>query len=342
MPVLENWLPPSRENWELVSYLWRFFPLVTTIQWLVDFYPQGKTSITSSLNIPGKIAWATMEAPGFMILVYIVYTLPARLGMGVTSLPLANWIMVLLFVIHYIYRALLAPLVFNPTMSPIHVLVWAAALVFQICNALSIGGWLGGYGPVSDADWTAMRYGYWMPLGLVVWAVGFAGNVFHDEHLRQIRRGASGAVKNERSEFDKAGGQRESDGRNGSQTTTEDKPEEKVQGESQRTEELETSVKNEKNEKNERSEKRKKVDKVYVMPHSGLFRVILYPHYLCEWIEWTGYWMMTGFTCVPARSFLLNEISTMFPRALQGKRWYVERFGREKVGARRAVIPGVV
>jgi 3-oxo-5-alpha-steroid 4-dehydrogenase 1 len=30
----------------------------------------------------------------------------------------------------------------------------------------------------------------------------------------------------------------------------------------------------------------------------------------------------------------------MLPRAVQGKRWYVERFGEEKVGGRKAIIPG--
>ena len=49
-----------------------------------------------------------------------------------------------------------------------------------------------------------------------------------------------------------------------------------------------------------------------------------------------------GWGCVPARTFLLNEIATMLPRALQGKQWYVEKFGKEKVGNRKAVIPGLL
>lgn len=28
MAVVENWLPPSRENWEWLCYVWQFFPLV--------------------------------------------------------------------------------------------------------------------------------------------------------------------------------------------------------------------------------------------------------------------------------------------------------------------------
>lgn len=29
-PVLvEGWFPPSREHWELISYAWQFFPIVS-------------------------------------------------------------------------------------------------------------------------------------------------------------------------------------------------------------------------------------------------------------------------------------------------------------------------
>lgn len=28
MAIIHNWLPPSRENWELVNSIWQLFPLV--------------------------------------------------------------------------------------------------------------------------------------------------------------------------------------------------------------------------------------------------------------------------------------------------------------------------
>jgi len=56
----------------------------------------GKTSIDSRLNIPGKIAWVTMEAPGFMTLLYIMSTLPQINGMK--EVPTGNWLMAVLFV----------------------------------------------------------------------------------------------------------------------------------------------------------------------------------------------------------------------------------------------------
>ncbi len=28
MPMIPTWCPPSREHWELVTFLWQFFPIV--------------------------------------------------------------------------------------------------------------------------------------------------------------------------------------------------------------------------------------------------------------------------------------------------------------------------
>lgn len=90
-----------------------------------------------------------------------------------------------------------------------------------------------------------------------------------------------------------------------------------------------------------RDEGKVSVEKHYQIPQAGLFRYMLYPHYLCEWVEWAGFWMAAGWGCAPARAFLINEIFAMLPRAVRGKRWYLERFGEDKVGKKWAVIPGV-
>ncbi len=176
-------------------------------------------------------------------------------------------------------------------MSPIHASVWVSALAFQIINATCIGGYLASYGPLTTADWAGRAV--YIELGMMIFFIGLAGNIFHDDELREIRRAA--ARNMQRREEGKG------DGKKG-----------------------------------------KSVDKVYMMPENGLFRAVLYPHYLCEWVEWIGFWMIGGWACVPARTFVLNEIATMLPRAVQGKRWYLERFGKTKVGNRKAVIPGII
>ncbi|KAL8818048.1 MAG: hypothetical protein Q9223_003234 [Gallowayella weberi] len=261
----------------------------TIVQWLDDFYPQGKTSIPSRFNIPGKYAWAVMEAPGFICVLYCMFTIPATEGIEI--LPTANWLMAALFSIHYIYRALISPLLLNPSMSPIHPIFVLSALSFQVINGISIGGYLAGYGPTTQRDWagTTIR----IQLGLMIFFMGFLGNMYHDDELREIRRAAA------RKQTRKA----------------------EAQGE---------------------KSKEGKVNKVYEIPENGLFRLVLYPHFFCEWIEWCGFWVIGGWGCVPARTFLINEVTTMTPRALSGRRWYVARFGEDRVGTKKAVVPGLI
>lgn len=146
----------------------------------------GKTSIASRFNIPGRIAWFTMECPGFLTLLYIMNTLPAE--HGIADLPWQNKVLGGLFVIHYSYRAVLFPFI-QPAMSPIHVVVWGAAIMFQLFNAICMGAYLAAYGPTSQAEWKAQNWSVLQfAVGLVVFYVGLAGNYFSDEELREIRR----------------------------------------------------------------------------------------------------------------------------------------------------------
>ncbi|KAI4143262.1 MAG: hypothetical protein LQ340_007068 [Diploschistes diacapsis] len=188
-------------------------------------------------------------------------------------------------------------------MSPMHLTVWASALSFQIANGACIGGWLGGYGPTSNTDWEAHTPR--VLLGLAIFVLGFAGNIYHDDELRSLRRTAARESQEiqQQTQEKKGMGERERDGKG-----------ERQAGSAQ---------------------------KVYKVPQAGLFRYILYPHYFCEWVEWIGYWIIGGWACAPARNFVANEVAAMMPQAVDGKRWYVSRFGREVEG-RRAILPGVL
>jgi 3-oxo-5-alpha-steroid 4-dehydrogenase 1 len=189
-------------------------------------------------------------------------------------------------------------------MSPIHILVWLSAIFFQLFNAISIAGWLAGYGPTTRAEWANHQTNYIaaarMELGLMLWAIGFIFTIFHDDELREIRRAAAREQKKLAEEADPSTGKGKAVGG-------------KVG-----------------------------VDKIYVIPKNGLFKWLLYPHYLFEWFEWTGFWVMGGVNFKPGRTFVINEISTMLPRAVKGKRWYIERFGEDKIAGRAAIIPGIL
>lgn len=54
--MIETWLPPSREHWELINQLWQLFPLV---RHLFQFYPVD----TGKSNTQHKMAvyFSTMD-----------------------------------------------------------------------------------------------------------------------------------------------------------------------------------------------------------------------------------------------------------------------------------------
>ena len=82
----------------------------------------------------------------------------------------------------------------------------------------------------------------------------------------------------------------------------------------------------------------------YHIPHGGLYSLISYPNYLCEWIEWFGYALATSalsgsFGRTPPWLFFAAEIASMLPRAVRGHSWYKRKFGKEYPAERKAIGP---
>ncbi|EGU74049.1 hypothetical protein FOXB_15439 [Fusarium oxysporum f. sp. conglutinans Fo5176] len=186
MAIIEGWLPPTRENYDLILKVWQIsYPIIGSIQWLTSWYGMGKTSVTSRLNLPGRIGWLTMEAPGFLTLLYLMKVLPEQ--HGIDDLPWQNKVLAGLFVIHYSYRAVMFPYL-QPSMSPVHIAVWLLGFSFQICNATCLGSWLAAYGPTTEAAWSSQSSILQFSSGILIFYLGLSGNFFHDEELRDIRR----------------------------------------------------------------------------------------------------------------------------------------------------------
>ncbi|KAI5845414.1 3-oxo-5-alpha-steroid 4-dehydrogenase-domain-containing protein [Tricharina praecox] len=272
--------PLTLKNWHILLSCWKYFPLVLPLQLLLDWYPMGKTSSVSLLNVRGKPAWVLMELLSPSTLLYSIYSNPTR----PLALPRSHVWLTTLYLMHYFHRALLSPLR-NPAMADMHIVIAVAMGAFNLLNGTAIGAWLGGYGSAEETP-------SWMiALGSAMFLAGLWGNVYHEEVLRDIRRETAGSEK--------------------------------------KVDDGETVVSEE--------------GRVYKIPHGGLFAYCWHPHYFSEWIEWTGFMIAGGGPAnfVPAAIFLVNEIATMGPRALQGRRWYLKKFG-DKAPVRKAVVPGLL
>ncbi|OAX85302.1 hypothetical protein ACJ72_00332 [Emergomyces africanus] len=353
LPPLQEFLPPvSPEAYIVLLSIFQYFPLVSFIQLATPFHPQGKTSLPSSrLNFPGRYAWLCMESVGALNLLYTLYKGTPLFPDG--QLPIWHKIVACLYVLHYLNRAVITPLFLAPSMSPIHLVIISSAAGFNYLNSSCIAGWLLGYGtPIlgstapqpeqthlsstSKFSTTYFPAEYLPYIGLCLFIIGAYGNIKAEGTLFRLRR----------EEVDKQNNNNNNKTKKNNKTNPSPNP-------------------------------KNKYDKVYVLPPpTGWFRTILFPHYVFEWLEWFGF-LLIGFSItpgpsspaayttatsalvlapyytplvnlmdkwglpfpLPAIAFLVNAISTTAARASWGRKWYVDRFGAERVGNRGAFVP---
>ncbi|KAK6347626.1 hypothetical protein TWF718_005465 [Orbilia javanica] len=284
--------------------LFHFFPVVCIFQSMITT-PMGKTSVKSCLNLPGKLSWILMEliSPvSFFLTFYLNTTAPLT---ALANLPISHKILTILYLIHYTNRAIISPLR-APAYAPAHIIVLLVATYFNYLNGYSLSSFLllqQGSIPQNGGIWI-VRFG----VGVVLWVVGFVGNIWHEDVLYEIRRRAK------REHLESAKGKKEDGLGEGVERV--------LVGDGKR---LVVRAENS--------------GHVYEIPEGGLWEYCWHPHYFMEWVEWTGFLIAAGgWECAPAINFLVNEIASMTPRAFQGVEFYKRKFGR-MLPQRKAVVP---
>lgn len=217
-----------------------------------------------------------------------------------------------LFLTHYLNRALISPLR-TPSRSNSHLIVVLSAFVFNILNGSLMGAYLSSPAASAYLAGAFQRPRFWF--GVAIWAVGFAGNIYHDEILLNIRRTAKAKGKGKAP----ASHDDDDDSKNGKDKDKNGTPEREH----------------------------------YAIPHGALYRFISYPNYFCEWAEWLGFALAAApapsvtsvaafaASVAPPWVFFLNEIWLMLPRAYKGHQWYHSRFP-DYPKERKVVVPFVL
>ncbi|KAK6524244.1 hypothetical protein TWF694_005900 [Orbilia ellipsospora] len=279
--------------------LFHFFPLICILQSII-ITPMGKTSIKSILNLPGKLSWILMElvSPTSFLLTFFLNT-PSPIA-TLNALPTSHKILTVLYLIHYLNRALISPLR-APAYAPAHIIVLIIGTYFNYLNGYSLGSFFLLQQGTVPHGW--LRF----IIGVVVWVVGFWGNVWHEDLLYEIRRRAR------REHLERAKGKKDDGVGKGVEVLEVGEGRLVVRGENN--------------------------GHIYEVPQGGLYQYCWHPHYFMEWVEWAGFLIAAGgWQCPPAINFLVNEIASMTPRAFQGLEFYKQKFGR-KTPNRKAVVP---
>lgn len=78
----------------------------------------------------------------------------------------------------------------------------------------------------------------------------------------------------------------------------------------------------------------------YVLPTQGLFKLCFCPNYFFEFVQWSGFAIMTS--SLAGALWALFGFSTFLPRSLVTKKWYLAKFAGEVDENKAALIPFIV
>ncbi|KAH9942181.1 3-oxo-5-alpha-steroid 4-dehydrogenase-domain-containing protein [Epithele typhae] len=174
-------------------------PFMSIANFAIDA-PFGRFALTSKsiFELDGIRSWIFMELVSIVALsnAYLRSPLNSASFGSPPSLSLSHppTLLAGLYVIHYINRGLLSPLR-TPSRSKSHVLVAALAIAFNSCNGSLMGAYLSSPGAQTFLADAYARPLFWF--GLALWALGFAGNIAHDEILLNLRRRHKAAKKDD-------------------------------------------------------------------------------------------------------------------------------------------------
>ncbi|KAJ5559881.1 hypothetical protein N7513_002280 [Penicillium frequentans] len=339
MPPIQDFSPPTPAAYTGVLAAFQYFPVFSVIQWFLSWHPAGKTSMKSSIfNLPGRLAWCIMEITGPVVLIYNL----SQASPSFFELPAPNQLVAALYCTHYLNRAIISPFFSAPSMSPIHVFIMLSAIAFNWLNSSCIAGWLMGYAiPIPGFQTEGApaldpgSFGF-----TLVQILPFIGTIL-------FSLGMAGNIHSETELF----------------RLRRESAEQRSSKKSDANTVIADSTGKDGN----------KFHKVYVIPPvEGVFRTILYPHYVFEWLEWVGFalvgtavfplpgrgvapplraapWVVPAVWSadllgiplpLPAVLFVINGVANMLPHARWGRKWYVEKFGEKGVAGRGAVVPG--
>ncbi|KAJ6570600.1 hypothetical protein DFH09DRAFT_1246912 [Mycena vulgaris] len=130
-------------------------------------------STPSIFLVDGIKAWIAMEICSPLFFLYVLYSTSWGAGMGTQQR-----ILTAAFFVHYSNRALISPLR-TPSRSKAHIMVPLCVGAINAAHSWLLAIFLSSSTPSPPI---------YFSVGLTLWAVGFVGNVAHDEILVNIRR----------------------------------------------------------------------------------------------------------------------------------------------------------
>ena len=275
--------------------------------------------------VDGITSWIIMELVSPIAFLACFFSSPiSYYRPNLPELATPQTLLAALFLIHYTNRALISPLR-TPSRSKSHLIVPLCAIFFNIINGSLMGSFLSSpYARIFlNSSLTYERPSFY--IGLALWAIGFAGNIAHDEILLDIRRKANAKGKGK-------------------------EPQPTVDGKPGRVEEyyaipqgLLYRFVSYPNYLCEWVEWLGFALAAAPFPVEFTFSTLVS---LFSWETWVSIVQepshMFAPNLLPPYIFLLSEVLLMLPRAYKGHLWYKQKFGDRYPKERKAVVPFIL
>jgi len=143
------------------------------------------TSAKWGPTLPGVVDW---YAHGTSLLAVALCVYEA----GALPRSLAGRLCLLAFCVHYLNRSVVHAELVRPDCKPVPAFTTLLGSSFCWFNGLAIGRYLTFPGLASDLDAPGYAASPRFLVGMVLWAVGFVGNVAHDRYLLRLKREGAG------------------------------------------------------------------------------------------------------------------------------------------------------
>lgn len=161
-----------------IIYLWMATGVITFFYLLKVTAPYGRhTTDKWGPQIDNRLGWIIMEFPVLAVLLYYLINAAEK-----PSLPV--WIMVAMFIVHYINRTFVFPLRIKTKGKKMPVIIVASAICFNLVNGFSLGYYFTHFASYSISWLTDFRF----LTGVMLFITGIVINWKSDTILINLRK----------------------------------------------------------------------------------------------------------------------------------------------------------